>query len=900
MKPSALQPESSDFDDDVFTKVLDTLRDKQSSELHSRQVALLNLLVQSHQRTGFKLADLALVEEILTLSCQKLEDDNVDVLVEPVCAIIIHCSKPYIRTKSNEEFTAPHVIQRLLRVLGSFLTSVEPQIQVAAAETLRIFATGTCLSQSTRHDDNADDQRPLPRDYSQQLLESCGIVDAAANALRILLEDQHANSMGASNNSRMDLLLFPVVDLIQEISSWGASAQTLTRKGCLDDILDILDSIDDLRDEFLPVCLEVVWNVLEASEKTTASIDRCASRAVLVDVFRTANAIYALGSLQTFQVLHKLLVRQLKYGYRKQDKELRNTTVMILDILVSKPRNRALFISSGLVSTLLKYATATEVPDAVKNASLAKETHFASACDLDFEFKRLLWTTLVDSARNSAETQRLISDSPLIQVLLLYLGPSDHPGARLWSQAQSHVLRVLALNVLAHLAPHMPSIFLMHDGHIQLVQFVQTSTDEDACATALLLLLQLVPEMQSDVGLVGGVEAMLALFAATHRSCAVRRTALGVCGALCRNHEVNQRRFLNARGVELTGNNLVYEPAHAVTQDNLIVAVVGCIWSSVVGNPESEIRLIQSEGVDNLLDLLELCPAMMRGQVLGLLAELCANAKAIAYFQAWRSRAHYGATQLLLRMYADEEKRLGVERPRDGIVLNLSRPLDVQLIEDAKVEKPSQAAPVVAFVRLKQALVHSKGSRQADPNRRLVVATEKTDLRSKIFAVLASVGFSCVPDDLSYEEQITLAVSKEYPVFRIGDAWLDVKMGLHARGIRPIYADALLIEVELDHVYSIVTHVQCNQQEIHGRRMAALSQDELAFFAGVRRQKEQERPATKTVHISSMQAHLEAKKRKAEMTRKSSMVVSPDNNVVAQGTSTTTVFKDPPPIFNDL
>ena len=172
---------------------------------------------------------------------------------------------------------------------------------------------------------------------------------------------------------------------------------------------------------------------------------------------------------------------------------------------------------------------------------------------------------------------------------------------------------------------------------------------------------------------------------------------------------------------------------------------------------------MQLEGVDKLLDLLEVCPNIMKAQVLGFLAELCSNSKAIAYYQAWKSpKRHFSATQLLLQLYAEEEKRLGVERPRNGIIENVSRPLechkdsslqgkDVETTKSGKnslqqTDEKYAASP--AFSRLKQALVASQST---DPNKILYAAADKLDLRSKIYSVLCNVGFPCLRDNLSYD-----------------------------------------------------------------------------------------------------------------------------------------------------
>lgn len=61
-------------------------------------------------------------------------------------------------------------------------------------------------------------------------------------------------------------------------------------------------------------------------------------------------------------------------------------------------------------------------------------------------------------------------------------------------------------------------------------------------------------------------------------------------------------------GVEAGGSN-------GENLDPALVHIIDCVWCAVVGNRRSEARLLQCEGLDTLLDLLELCPVFMRHQV---------------------------------------------------------------------------------------------------------------------------------------------------------------------------------------------------------------------------------------------------------------------------------------------
>ena len=78
-----------------------------------------------------------------------------------------------------------------------------------------------------------------------------------------------------------------------------------------------------------------------------------------------------------------------------------------------------------------------------------------------------------------------------------------------------------------------------------------------------------------------------------------------------------------------------------------------------------------------LLNMLEVCPLVMRHQVTGVIADLCRNERILPYVKAWRSdRTMLSATQLLMRVWEDEEMRLGYSR-ENGVIGNLPQPLQI-------------------------------------------------------------------------------------------------------------------------------------------------------------------------------------------------------------------------------
>ena len=107
----------------------------------------------------------------------------------------------------------------------------------------------------------------------------------------------------------------------------------------------------------------------------------------------------------------------------------------------------------------------------------------------------------------------------------------------------------------------------------------------------------------------------------------------------------------------------------------LIVAVLDCLCKGVVGNPRNESKLAQVEGVDALLDLLEVSEFLLRIKVLRVLSGLLQNQSLITFLSAWRSaKTMRSAAQIFCHCYIDEETRLNCSR-ENGVINNLWCPL---------------------------------------------------------------------------------------------------------------------------------------------------------------------------------------------------------------------------------
>ena len=95
----------------------------------------------------------------------------------------------------------------------------------------------------------------------------------------------------------------------------------------------------------------------------------------------------------------------------------------------------------------------------------------------------------------------------------------------------------------------------------------------------------------------------------------------------------NQDTLRRSGGILVLKNALVYNPLMSMSAEVLLMMVVDALWRSVIGNRKSEVRFIDSDGVDALLDLMENAPPSMHRQIIGCISDLVKNRRAKSYFR---------------------------------------------------------------------------------------------------------------------------------------------------------------------------------------------------------------------------------------------------------------------------
>ncbi|KAF1793220.1 Armadillo-type fold [Phytophthora cactorum] len=1147
-----------------FNKLFASVADPQTQKNHARHLALTKNILYENE-AGWKVAELSLVSDLLLLLRNKVLDGVPQFAEQLVLAITRCCKvmkiyvedldKPFVRQKSNEEITNPSLFHGLLPTLGELLSFEDIEVQVTAAEALRMFATGACLarpaskSRNNNADSKSDDLRLTPRIFSQNLLEETGTVDAIVAVMHDLFPDGElveeeqefpqdpepvegdpemdedqvttnvensneqsgeelksdgvedakemalegngevdaedtvlkednmdvedmkeennvarpavkplsappnghkgpsqldarsrewnvitkenesstarttkpasapstihrglnnsrvakanhtedstsaaANSQGATPEQdeptvsrpgspqenqhsgatveeelvqvignalpiqmRLSVLLFPLIDLLYELSGYQRCAEVLVVSGALHYVVFILENTTNPQDELLPLCLEILWNVLELSQEKISTVSKVGSRKELLEVFRLRNATFFLGNEFTFQALLHVLELLLAQGYRQQDKEMRNECLMILQLLAKRRRSLDFFYSTGLTACLFSYATAAELShakgpgnlpgrfqndksSATASAITASSQYYATNSDEDFEFKQMLWFLLAEiSCDHQANLSELVQFR-FMEIWLSYATDNNnqHQDSGAFSRASAHkysapqlqVLQWTALSVLNHVAPFVLEHFYEIGGHAKLLDFLQLNMGtEDVLASAWLLLLQVSPPLpffQSELGKLGAIETAMEIFEGppSRHTFVIRRNAILACASMCRNDDgSNRERFRRANGVLALVQHLAFDPSHSVLEENILVGIIDAVRSCVIGDIESETAFINDDGVPKLLSIVGTAPKALKHQALAALAEVSVHPAAIPSYQMWRCDQHgenynTSANEMLLRIYAEEEA--AEKRANQDIVDN-----------DTAASQPATnlASSNVRHCAF-QSITHCRSS--------FIIAPEASSLgenplsppsrpESPAFARLkdalkAAQGFS--QDKQSSRSVLSLESHQVHPEVnlraKIYSVLANVSFACETESLSP--QDQVMLEIAKEYptfklgemwqnvertlhaegnAYDISVCTKLAQQEVFARSRQRNTEREDEFFMQILRQKHQEAQAEQfhranRRHNSTMQLHLDAKKTRLEFMRRQDPAA-----FAAYESEERCLIRDPPPEYVD-
>lgn len=157
----------------------------------------------------------------------------------------------------------------------------------------------------------------------------------------------------------------------------------------------------------------------------------------------------------------------------------------------------------------------------------------------------------------------------------------------------------------------------------------------------------------------------------------LREYAFNILSNICKDNRDNQKEFRRKKGIEFLKDNLAYQEVEQTgNASTFILSVLDCLCNSVYGNKRSEIHFLDIEGIYVLLELAETCDTSLRRLCLSSICTILENPKSFNYFVEWSSsKSTINASQLLIKLYKEEDKRFGVKYD-NGILQDIERPLN--------------------------------------------------------------------------------------------------------------------------------------------------------------------------------------------------------------------------------
>jgi hypothetical protein len=325
-------------------------------------------------------------------------------------------------------------------------------------------------------------------------------------------------------------------------------------------------------------------------------------------------------------------------------------------------------------------------------------------------------------------------------------------------------------------------------------------------------------------------------------------------------------------------NDLLGQDPNAGDVPTVLVATLDCLNRGLVGNEDSESYFADCEGVDKLLELLEVSPYTLRAPVLRLLSDLLENPLLVTFLMAWRSgKSMRSAPKLIAHAWVDEEVRLDGKRDKGGVLCNLSDPLGSHVwptleADLAKVQGPngelqtsqfSTRAPLLSssmsVSRLAEAINASKSMDHNSVPLNVRGKVLETDFRGVIAHIFHLIGIfevdnmgsplkspdgelqldevnkmllslvSSTVETLSPAENQVLAIAKRYATLREGKEWKKLAKKLHEEGIVPIEADQALVDEQLKKAFDAAFTVQLEQMDLQSDETKTSQLGETAF-----------------------------------------------------------------------
>ena len=604
-------------------------------------------------------------------------------LIPALLDLIDLCKTPFKKEKSSDETTFVKELPIFLNAIAAFirctdLTNPDIDVPLIISSSTRLISEFAAYQvDEIKKQDKGSAEAQM---YGNKLSPLMMLYLNGNRNLKGILNSEIPETLVdvLAANDRTNEYVIDIVEAISNCSLYRPIAQKFANMGVVKDLMQILSEAENAQSIKVLACIEAIWNILEVGGKE--------------DIDSMALEEIAIG-------LKKVFEKVILNGYKMEDKWLRNELCILINYTLNSPLSHKFFLSKDIeddtsfFEVLLKYATHDEL--VLQSDYDNQEKLLFTSKEEDTEFKKLLWTSISSLIKEDTKKyiHKPVVDSKFIRALAFYFSNDQSVfAAHRWQAPQLREMQLNALAVITNIIVIMPEEFRQVEGHKILIRFLSQYPDTErrlACAKAILNAAghEFFKKEFSEEGIMDIL--MDIIQNRKDNSLELREYSFLIFARLCSDYRPNQKEFRRKGGIELVLQNLATE--YVNEKGNIftfVLSVNDCLWNAVFHNKRSELHFIDIGGVFTLLDMLETCDEVHKRVLISSLSTILENPKAISMFQDWKSsKGRVNASQLLIRLYNDEDERFGVKY-MDGILSNSERPLTPR--EGVKKEAPRQ------------------------------------------------------------------------------------------------------------------------------------------------------------------------------------------------------------------
>ncbi|KAJ8389421.1 hypothetical protein AAFF_G00119590 [Aldrovandia affinis] len=734
-----------------LSRVIQLLEDPFSSTLEERHLFVLKKMFKRYQN-GFHLKDIADVFKILNLCVEKAEDHSEYILV--MCDILKICGLPLLKEKSSDEMHYAKVVKESLSQMGYLM-------RVPSAEVrLRICASITSFFNLQKSKQPLEGFYTISPGYRVLMVEESGVAEIMVLSMALL-----------ENQPGVKLQVLKTLQTLTSSSEVNCS-KILKAQGASKICCHMNEP--DPSGQLLFRSTEILWNMLEKGCKEEVTSQ--------------------LSNMDCIMSLKDALLNQILNGFQQYDQQLRND-LLVLITLIAENANAPL-IESGLAKQLILFATFPEIKShnpLVRNLKLSFNYE-------DFEMKRLLLNVIVVMSKDISSLQ-LFKEGQVLLALLLHLRPSERTAVKSWNPIQQGELQLHALSTLLSVAPLLPDDYMTCQGNTLLLLLMDLCTKQDACSgqgrschgsggkgekkVQMRSCVRVLRAMASlgnetinqdlcDQGAISSsLETIMQLELCNEEEDAITLETMTdlqqILSVLCEN-DLHRKELFGSGGVDMLVHFLKGSSAKfysGLGHNKLLLSTVDCVWSCINGCDTTEDMFLEKEGVFLLLDLLHMGPRNMQAVVLGTLLELCDNPKTPSHIHTWRGQRGLTAAGLLVLLWRQEEKELGLKHNQDGTIADTK--INIFHQEEDHMEPLPADRPTAAVMDVSD------------------------NLQAKIYSIFSKLGFEDLPG-LTTEDHVTLSTVSRYLDLKVMEVWKEIGREVRAEGVRPVTPDEEVLE----------------------------------------------------------------------------------------------------------